>query len=495
MAPGSRPAYLKAIGSLRGYLSLRADEEGRGSHTLRPTVEGWIVSMYLGGLSAQSRMLYLNAIAALYGAAVKAGLAPATAVFTAVKTRLKALQSAPDFSEAPTDEQFQRLQRLIRTLSTAREPQRLFLAITALALMRGAVDPMEIARMKIGQLPQLPEEQRAIAEPFATPGRRYIFPLRQSLKTPAQLARLLSTAITDLFRQHELPVYGDAAATLRAYWAVGALRIGTALDVLIALPDMADGSLPILRLIDTSFPEEAQARSQTAAATPSHEETEEPSWTAAATSSHEDVREAVARLFSAEPPGWYALRLRPAARYEALTERISSHYSPAEAPMLFYPSREIARRINRKLTYETRPVLPGIVFFRSHLAGVLPLMRLVGDLAWCYTTPDGVYARIHSSSMDLFQRCIGQFTPDYEVAPSGTFDLRPGDSVEIIGGPMAGLRGTLLQTLPASSALGAISAAPTAPGATPGTIYRISLLGTAFNIEYRLSDPRLLRPA
>ena len=77
-----------------------------------------------------------------------------------------------------------------------------------------------------------------------------------------------------------------------------------------------------------------------------------------------------------------------------------------------------------------------------------------------------------------FETAIGQFTPDFEVAPVGTFPIGPGTKVVIVGGPMLN-RNAVVDDIKQTRS---------------GVIYRLRIFGDERDIEYRLSDSRLIQP-
>ena len=93
-------------------------------------------------------------------------------------------------------------------------------------------------------------------------------------------------------------------------------------------------------------------------------------------------------------------------------------------------------------------LIPDILFVRTRVSRLQPLLARVSDLAWCYrTTSERGYARIPDCEMQAFQLAIGIFTPETDVRPLGTVPPRPGQQVVVIGGPFAGRSGRYLSTV------------------------------------------------
>ena len=193
-----------------------------------------------------------------------------------------------------------------------------------------------------------------------------------------------------------------------------------------------------------------------------------------------DIVVRTAAIFMSRPRRWYVMKLRPGASYEKLTSRLTHLPSPYRRPTLFYPCDEIVRRVGHRKIMARQAILADIVFFNCHDSEIQPLFRQIGDLAWCYRTDGprgGDYAPVPQEEFDLFQRTIGHFTPDYDVAPIGAIPVSKDTSVVVIGGPFQG------QT----AAIDAILDTP-----RTGVIYRLRLLGDN-GLEWQIHlDPRLV---
>lgn len=465
--PSSASGYTKALACFSSFQATAGQSDG----SLTPRyLRDWLVYMSWRPLAPKTILSYFTRLSALASDAVKARLLPGeiTAEFRRLKPIVTGLNPS-SWHHALTESAHNRLLAFTRTIERSEGDRLLYGDIILFSLLNNAMSPAEVARLKVEDLDRFGDESREIARRHIAPGRSYIFPLGQSRLTPRQLERQVSGHIVKLLAAQGIAQSADPAETLRAHWAYAALRSGITASVIAATLQTVPESLPVLTL-------GASPRDFYGAETDLDTTYFDP----------ERIAEQVADTFIANPRNWYAMRLRPRVRYEQLLARIDAAIGDTPVrPELFYPCDEIARRIGSRIVHTMRPMLPGIVFFRSRVTDLLPLFREIGDIAWCYTL-GGTYARIPRSSMATFQQAIGRFTPDYEVGPVGTLPLRPGDRIEVFGGPFVGYHGEITTVTQAGQ--------PTADAApAPATLYRIRLFGDANDIEWRLRDPRLIR--
>lgn len=149
-----------------------------------------------------------------------------------------------------------------------------------------------------------------------------------------------------------------------------------------------------------------------------------------------------------ESPAWFAMRLRPGVKFEDILYRFSLLQKEINIPELFYPCDEVARLVGRKVVWKGRPVIRDVVFFKYRKGDIYPLFCRIYDLAWCYRRPGGApgnYAEIPEKAMDNFKSALGLLSPDYEVAPQGEMELKPGDEVIVITAKDVEERGRILK--------------------------------------------------
>lgn len=440
--------YRKALAYLRGFT--RSDDISFSNFTLS-FLEDWYVHMYMCGLSQVTAAHYLDNVNSLYNAAVRAGAAAPTDAFGNLKARLR--QLGDDIHRRRvTEEDFGRLLNVIRTADRQTGQTALATDLLRLSLLNRCMSPGEIARLQKKDIPGFDAGSQAIAARHADSRRKYIFPLSQATLTPRQLSAAVNRLIVELFSMRGLPLADSIQQSVKALWAYAALRCGAKASQVCATLEGSAEALPVLSLCSGSDITDPQ---------------------------RQQLADAVARVFAGNPLQWFAMRLRRGATFGQIERRLAAEHSPI--PELFYPCQAIASRIGRRLVYNERPLISDIVFFRSRITDIYPLFLAIGDLAWCYTTGrgrDSSYAAIPDSDMQHFQRTIGQFTADYQIAPAGALTPRRGERVAVIGGIFAGHTGTFDKTDPADN-----------------TIYRI-LLPDNNGIEWRIRvDSRLVRQA
>ena len=407
--------------------------------------------------------LYLDIISSLYGSAAKARLLPPTKLFSQLKADLKAL-GPEGWRQGINDQIFDRALRLTKNADHLIADDHTAAQMVIWSLTHNLL-PLE----KIAQLKK---------------SNRYLFPLRQSYRTPKQLQSHINNIVNALFRRARLPQATNPQATLDSLWAYAALRAGIPAGNLVAHLGYIPLGLPILRLSVALCP----------------------------SATLREMSE-IGKIFLENPPQWYAMSLRPGVRFTQICHRIDQLYSSNAQrithdapPELFYPSEEIARVIGKKIVTRKRPFIHSVVFFRAKLTDIGRLFSKIGDLAWCYrqsARPGAPYAHITDAQFRLFQQTIAQFTPDYEVAPTGELELNEGDRVEILGGLFAGHEATM-EGIVKEDTHGEYISEPIVERAAglsqgekqnaKGVVYRLNIIGDN-GIEWRINvNSRLLKP-
>ena len=442
------PVYRKAVDSLFNYLE-RSDISFGDNPAA--AVGDWLISLKISGMTYKSAVSYFDAISGLYSKAAKCDIVSDGDALKPIKERLKENDGAI-WHDGLTDADVQRLKSLTKSVSAGENQA---VDLIKFSLLNRCMPIQSVAMLKRdSNIGSIDPEARAIVERNQSSTRKYIFDLKQSRCTPRQLALELRRMIIALFDSRNIPFFDHVDSTLRSYWAYVALNCGIPSRYVRSAVGIVPPGLEIMQLSAAEdIPGDA----------------------------YEEAFASVARAFVDNPRRWYVMRLRPRVRYSDLTRRLDNC---TDAPELFYPCDEIMRRVGRRRIVENRPVIPDIVFFRSRSTAISRLFAAIGDLAWCYTVSGrsgDSYAAISDSAFRLFQQTIGQFTPDYDVAPIGAIPLRENDRVVIVGGPYQGCEGRLLKT--------------PQPAAGGTTVYRLQLYND-LGIEWTVcADSRQLRKA
>lgn len=392
----------------------------------------WAANLVNKGLKATTLMLYVNNISGLLKSAAQEGLVAKTGVFKELRQRIGERNIEPLISFA----QAQQVMRL------AKRPANMFADMLLVSLSNGAMSIISVAKIKNADVEQLEETSREFAVRNQKLGYSYVFSLDQGNLTRLQLQRKVDRGVLDVLRYLDIPLVGsNVDDTVKTLWAHLALMAGGAPSEIIDRLGGAPKGLPALALCT---PKDSRL----------------------------SLDSDVARLLLNNPLQWYAMKLRRGVDIKEIKAR------KAQLTEIFYPCEEIIKRVGKKVKQESRPVLPDVAFFRCRQSEILPIFAKIGDLAWGYKYFDNGqsrYAVIPQSEMDSFQRAIGQFTADFDVAPIGGLIPQEGDRIQVVGGIFAGKEFEFESASQNDSV----------------TIYRLRILGDN-GIEWRItSDARM----
>lgn len=452
LSPSTARNYRIVVNSLRSFLAFH-NIYGQGLPDR--ALEDWAVSLSLQQLSGKTLLHYIDYISSLCTAAAKEELlSPAPALKT-IKEKLKALEGMSR-RQALTREAFSRLLNVTKTADRQTGETALFTDMLVFSLLNKGMELAEIAYLPKSRLSCFSDDSISVAERHIDSKRKYIFPLGQSSRTPAQMRRHIEQQMASLFSYRNLPIANSSVdETIKGFWAFAALECGATASQTIQALGCRPAGIPQLMLCTAM---ESEARDA------------------------DTLSEMTSSLFFSNPKQWYAMRFRPGVKIDDIDRRFALCAEYLERPEIFYPYEEIAKKIGKKLVYCNRPVISDIAFFRARATDIYPMFSQLSDLAWCYRSGDGSpspYAVIPASSMKRFQEAIGSFTPDYEVGPAGTL-ASEGDEIVIIAGDFAGMKGQVIKVGKKNDQTGA-------------TVYRIVFPGIN-GIEWKVNiDSRLTR--
>ena len=413
---GLNSLYGKAVRSLCAFIG---DDRSGSLDSLVEVVPSWLVSLRMRDVALRTAIDYLKSISGLYSRAVRRGQVPVTEVFSNLRGELR--QHGENLWHSGIHRiDYSRFRSFV--MSALGNDSDAAASLFLLSFFRGACPLIDVAKWRKSSLPSLDNVSEAIVERQLTfSSREYLFALSQSKQTPRQLERYVDKIVMELFLRHRINIFGSGDSTVQSYWSYSALCSGLrAADVLSCLPDVPAG-LPVLGLCPAS---------------------------SGGSVAVESLYQSVNSQYSSSPARWYAMRLRPRVSYEDLTDRLSVVSDRINAPELFYPCREIAKRIGRKIVFSSEPFISQVVFFRMRYSEISGLFSAIGDLAWCYRSGSGsesVYSAISESSFSAFQQAIGRFAPGMLQSSVPEDSLSSGDNVIVIGGNCQDQTGVIIK--------------------------------------------------
>ncbi|MDE7069270.1 MAG: phage integrase SAM-like domain-containing protein [Alistipes sp.] len=373
----------------------------------------WGAWLLAGSYTRKTSAYYIKHLSALYGKAIEEGLAEECGGFGRVRRRILDL---PDimFVNEVDPKLDDKLRRLVRNRCCLRGEHRLAADLVLFAVLNGGLAFDCLANFRkdgyAGGNPLLAD----IVASYSRPRCKYLFPLKQSQRSGRQLRSRIRSLFADALESVGILMPNISDDVALDMWCMTALKCDFAPSSILGCAGRRPVLNPVFALVAP-----AAAPGRTCGR----------------------MREAVCRVLTENPEQWFAMQLRPHVGYDRLQARM--RHLGIVVPEIYYPCEEIAGKIGRKLVYEKRPVIPGLLFFRSRISEVAPLFRSIGDLAWCYREgADRLYAVIPEKQMEEYRAAIDGFTSDMEIRPAGTFVLEEGDRVEVIGGNFAGKVGT-----------------------------------------------------
>ncbi len=433
--------HKKAVSAFVNFLG---NEKVSFDSFTEPTLTDWAIWLIESGYTLTTAIHYLKYLSALYGKAVADGAACANPAFSDVLQRLRQL---PPKEQRPSDRRIlKKVQTLIRAAEST-DRSTLVKDVAVFSILAGGLGPEQIARYRKGDYTGDNPVLTAIVARHSRPRNKYLFPLHQSDRTPRQMREYLRGISATAFGMSNPPSAADI-------WNMAAYDCGISPSEILG----CIGEMPSHNLVYSLVrPAQLEAAGK------------------------ERILARVAETLTANPIQWYAMQFRPGVSYDSVMRRISAFTQEFTVAETYYPCSEIAQRTGKKLICRTRPVIPGLLFFKTRRSDVPVMFRHIGDLAWGYRTTGertSSYAVISQAEIDICQQTIGIFTRDTEVFPAGTIPLEANDKVVVIGGDFIGKPG-ILHSLKKDSA-GAIVCRLRLPGGN--------------SIEWLVdSDPRMVR--
>lgn len=386
-----------------------------GEEVNEDAISRWALKMQADGYTVATIAYYLKVLSAMF-----TEIGEPQEAFAAVRKRMAGAEDSPVID-------FEALRRMIAELCSDVAGNSLGGDLTLMAILNGGMNAKDELSLTFGESYADIDAFQEISDKYTRTRAKRIFPVDS--------ARDVQLRIRGVLRRYALSADPDSL------WALAALKAEILPEDILSVLGHVPAGLTLLRLFE---PRELTGEERN------------------------EILEQVADSLADNPFRWYAMQLRRGEDFETIAE-----LSGLTEQNLYYPSREVKRRVGRRLTVSSRPFLPGVVFFRVRPSDVSPLFRKIGSRAWVYrqtASPQAPYAVISPAEMMAFQLAVGVLI-DRSSTPA---DMNPGDTVEIIGGHFQGLIATIQST---------------APG-----VYRL-LLPALNGIPWQIdTNPNLLRP-
>lgn len=416
----------------------------------------WITWLFSRGYSLATVIYYVNRLSSLYGKAVKEGLTGASVGFADIKEKLSRA-SLPGIEINADPECFRKLSRLVHSDFSGSQHLQLAKDMVLFAIYNGGLTFKKLASYKKTDYAGDDRAILDIVEKYSKPKNKYLFPLNQSGSTPNQLLHTIAKAFSDVLKMVGINLSSYSSSTAVDLWASVAMRCGVSASEIAACIGHDVVVNPLYSFAaKTELPDDMQ----------------------------EDIRRLVVYTLTENPENWYAMQFRRGVRFDMIKSRME--ITGLKFRDYYYPMEDIYRRIGKKMVRDSKPVVPGLLFFRCRSTEVPELFYHIGDLAWGYRQSRSVrspYAVISPSAILKYQYTIGKFTENTEVFPEGTIQIEEGDKVEIIGGDLVGKVATFEKE---------IHETDKESGEVKRIIYRLRLMGSN-NIEWVVhQDPRLV---
>lgn len=406
--PNTRKNMTKAVDSLQRFST---DSPVQIDDINEDFLHEWVAWLFSNGHTYKTVVQYINMLSSLYGKIVHDGLTEDNGGFSRIKEQLKC--ASPGSLEINSiSDCFGRLRRLVLADYSTNPARCLAKDMVLFSLYNGGLTFDEIARYRKDEYQGSDENVMEIVTRYSKPKNKYLFPLHQSERTPNQLNKAITSLFSDILRSVSINLSSYDSVTCIDLWAAVAIRCGiSASDVASSL----DGVSHVNPVLSFTKVQELEPERKT------------------------EIRQRVSKMLAKDPVGWYAMQFRPYVSYDQLQTRLKS--AGISLPATFYPMEEIVRRVGKKMTRESRPVVQGLMFFKSKASELPALFYQIGDLAWGYRmsrNPRSPYAVIQPGAIKEYQRAIGQFADGISEYPDGTLHIEEGDKVMITDGEFCG---------------------------------------------------------
>lgn len=412
----------------------------------------WYVFLRLKGINVAKSYFYIDKLGNLYSATRETDKKTEPPYFRNIRKSIKAVQGEEKRNLPAKIENVIRLQNLIKN-SQPGSLDSLGFDLLLFSLCMGGCPVRDMINLKKTDLESLNPAAQKIAKKYTDNKRKYVFPLNQIRSTPKQGRLHVTTLLDEVLPKIGISEYDDIDNLLYLLWICTAVFYGVSPSVIRSIRELPHD----LNFLTLCEPKPLTGEEK------------------------ESLILKMADLVCSGKEKWFALKLRPRVSFEDLLAKVAKTDDKKITPAFFYPCDEIARKVGKKVVWKDRPVISDIVFIKTHTSTLVPFLRNVWELAWCYREyPGGPYGEIPSKSMEDFQKAIDIFTPEFEIAPIGGFELKEKDRVIIVGGNYKDLKARILSKDKSSEDVDT-------------TIYRVELLDYTGRSDIGI-EARYLRP-
>lgn len=296
---------------------------------------------------------------------------------------------------------------------------------------------------------------KEIVERYYKPKNKYLFPLHQAHSTPKQLLQSIKMLVCLFLKLSTSKLASDSNYILVNMWSDLAMNCGAS-------------STEIAGCISHT----GVSNALTFCVQPSDLDPDKVS----------QIRNRVIEALRDNPVHWYAMHLRRQIGLKDLTDRLNEKKIVLDE--IFYPMEEIFHKVGKKVTFEKRPVISWLVFYRARVTQLNKLFHEIGDIAWGYHYLRDVkspYAIIPSNEVREYQQAIGTLSPSTQMVSDDEIEFKNGDYLVVLGGPLNARHGIF------------ISEKKERGDVTGRVVFRISLAG-GNNVNWEVNwDPRLVK--
>lgn len=377
----------------------------------------WLASMIDRGVSASTRKRYVEKLGTINKdfATRYPDVASAVDPFEAVRS-LRDVETTAGSAEIRSN--CSRLSVLFNIVmqDAARRPE---IAVFLYLLLNASADVEKAIALRTDEyLPVFPQLEDIIDTSAFHHRRKYVFDLSQSRKRMPQLVRETVTAIAEYLAVKEIRFHsGFSPRSIVALWTAKARESGISLSDIRSTLEGIPSEFEYLKYIDR---------------------TELPLYRRLA------IKKKVAEAFSPTDFRWYAMKLRRVASFESVKARINSEF-PVD---FYYPTREVKKKVGKKMVKEMIPFIPDIIFIRTKQIHAVNIDRSVRreNLGWLFrqtNNSDSDYSVIDWRAMHIFQRAVGEFSRDIRIELTQDQPTEIGRKVRITGGIFAGYTGRI----------------------------------------------------